>query len=1158
MNTNAIRDVATKARRQLMEAVERRCLLYGIEEGAQRDADTVNGRVLSASERSQRRELLRMQDELRGDGKPGSGHAALVEQAAYTWFNRLFAIRFMELNDRLPSHVRMLSAQDGSFAPECLHEAMDLPLDALDRGEVARLVAEGDDEGLFRLVLLAQCAELAECMPAVFERVGSAMELLLPDGLLAKDGVIESLVTGVPENDWREGVEIVGWAYQFYVLERHDEVFAGYKKSKKAGPGDIAPATQLFTPDWIVRYLTDNSLGRLWKLNNPTSGLITSMNYYLEPNSSDHERHLVIASPENIKVVDPACGSGHILCYAFDLLARMYEELGYRKRDIARFILSENLSGIEIDSRAASLASFALTMKACELDPRFLNRAVPPRITCIQSVEFDTEELSQCVDVAEHAELFDTLKHLGEIGSLWSPTAGDYDILNQLESVAVNEVDLFAKRIASKASTAKGYANLLSTAYDVVITNPPYMGNGNMNAFLSDWVTRHYPDEKSDLCTCFVSRGMRFAKEYGYNAIITSDTCMYLASFNEFRKNLLQNSTILTLIDTRGMNAHPDVFDANAGWVFSCGFADRSFSGTYVRLNNRIGEKEQALRDAASNPECDFVFHSSAERFEGVPGLAFDYWIGDGLLRAFAEGRPLTSIAQPRKGLGTGNKDLFLRLWWEVPFNHFCMNAKDAKEAQESRKRWFPHNKGGSFRKWYGNCEFVVDWSNDGEAIKSYRNASGQLAARPQNQAFYFRECVSWSKISSGQLAFRFKPSGDIFNEVAPAFFADRDLMFKLEAFLNSSVCHEVAKALSPTLDFQVGQVASYPILSGVIETDITVPIVDQLTRIARVDWDSFETSWDFSAHPLVRGSRISAAYGLWTAECKDRFDTLKSNEEQLNAIFAHIYHMEGEVSIEVGDDKVSVRLADLGRDVRSLLSYAVGCMFGRYSLDRPGLVLANQGDGLPEYLSQVPHPRYMPDGDGILPITDDEYFDDDIVAMLCEWLRKAYGSETLEENLQFIADALGGTGTPRRVIRDYFMGHFFSDHCAVYTTTNAGKLPIYWLIDSGKLGGFRALIYMHRYTPDLLARVRTDYVHERQERYRSRITDLEREREGASRREQSAIDKELKRLRAQLDEVTKFEERLHHLADQMIEIDLDDGFKVNYAKFADVMAKVK
>ena len=845
MNDTAIKNYAIWARRELISDVQKRCMKYGIlEKGSlPGTADAIDGRVLTSAERQQRAELLR----LAADG----GYRELVERAAYTWFNRLLAIRFMELNDRLPSHIRVLSGADGAFRPQALAEAMDLPLEALDQTQVAELVQRGDDEALFRAIFLAQCDELAACMPAVFDKIGGAMELLLPDGLLREGGVVEKLVTSIPEEDWREGVEIVGWMYQYYVSERKDEVFASFKKGKKAERESIAPATQLFTPNWIVRYLTENSLGRLWMLNRPDSELPKDMPYFVKPDEDAETEFKKISTPEDITVVDPACGSGHILVYAFELLSKMYIEDGYTGRDAARLILEKNLSGMEIDPRAGAMASFALTMKACELDSRFLRRGVSPRITVLNRVEFEPEELQYVEYLRNRPELMDAAAHLDECGSLLTVSSEDLEaVARDLASLAGEET-IFGGLAAEKLKRLQVELDPLSRRYDVVVANPPYMGSSNMNGWLSGWTKKRYKEVCKDLCTCFIKRGFSLSDDRGYEALITSDTCMYISSFEKMRKEVIERTSIVCFIDTRGTNAHPDVFDANAGWVL-WNHPGANIKGSYFKLNHPIPEKSQRLLEALAHPNCGWFYRADANGFEVIPGSPIAYWIPASLKRAFQKSQPLEHYAPPKKGLGTGNKELFMRCWWEVGFGDICFDARNGTEAQASCKRWFPHNKGGEFRKWYGNDEYVVDWEDDGGRIKEYRNDAGQIASYPRNQDEYFKSCVSWSKISSGRLAFRYKPAGSIFNEVAPAFFSDKSSSFKFEAFLNSSVCAEVAKAVSPTLDFQVGQVASYPVLREVLESSQTPAIVESLTASSRNDWDSFEISYDFKHHPLI------------------------------------------------------------------------------------------------------------------------------------------------------------------------------------------------------------------------------------------------------------------------------------------------------------------
>jgi type II restriction/modification system DNA methylase subunit YeeA len=1140
MDITAIRVEAPRARRQLMEGVERRCLLFGIEEGATPDVTTVGSRVLSTDERRQRDELLRIQVEI--------GHDALVERAAYTWFDRLLAIRFMEVNDRLPSHVRVLSARDGSFDPECLHEALDLPLPALDLAEVASLVAAGDDEALFRVIFLAQCEELAGCMPSVFDRVKSAMELLLPDGLLAEGGVVDGLVTSIPEPDWTQGVEIVGWAYQFYVSERKDEYFAS---KRKAGRSDIAPATQLFTPEWIVRYLAENSLGRLWMANHSESRLTDSMVYYIptEGGQSADFRH--IASPEEITVIDPACGSGHMLTCCFDLLANMYVESGYRRRDIPRLILQHNLTGIEIDPRAAALASFALTMKACEFDPRFLTRSehISPHVVCLEAVGLTPEELDALPATLELNASLDTLRHLDEVGSLWQPTSGDAVALAAVTEQAEKESGLFVGGAVTKLRKAHDYAQVLSRSYDCVIANPPYMGSNNMNVWLSSWVKEHYPDYKSDLFSCFIVRNLKLTKPKGELGFMSPFVWMFIKSYEKLRALIIEQKTITSLIQLE--------YSGFAGaTVPICTFTIQNdfidhFLGSYVRLSDFVGPDIQGTKalEAIRNPDCGWFYRADQQDFKSIPSWPIAYWASEAELDAFGQ-ITLKDIGYGCNGFTTGNNDAFLRLWYEVPL---C-EINDAGSARElglgSINGWVPYNKGGSYRKWYGNREYIINWENDGQAIKEY----GHLV--PRSMSYQMMESISWSKVSSGSIAVRCFPAGTMFDVAGLSYFPTlKKYRYQIEAFINSSTAAKFLQFLAPTLNFEVGSVTSLPVRQAMFSNTTIASIGASCESLSKEDYDAFETSREFASHPLAqpREPLIDHQFDYWSAKCQERFETLKANEEELNRIFAHIYHMEREVPIEVPDDKVSVRLADRGRDVRSLLSYAVGCMLGRYSLDVPGLVLANQGDGMEEYLAKVPSPTFMPDEDGILPITDDEYFDDDVVAMFVRFLVAAYGRESLDANLRYVADSLGGSGSPKKVIRDYFVSQFYAGHCRTYQ-----KRPIYWMLSSGPKGGFRALFYIHRYTPDLLARVRTNYVHEQQERYRSRIAELERQRSGAARDRIGATDRELRSLRAKLEETNGFEERLHHLADQMVEIDLDDGVKANYEKLRDVLAAIR
>ncbi len=1161
MNDSAIKSYCTWARRALISEVERRCAIYDISENptSPADADAVNGLVLTGTEKEQRKELLGTVRE--------EGCEQVVERAAYTWFNRIMAIRFMEVNDLLPSRTRMLSANDGSFKPQVLTEALSVDIEGLDRAHTAELVQGGDDEATFRCLFLAQCAELADCMPDVFEKVGAAMELLLPDDLLRESGVVNRIVTDIPESDWREGVQIVGWMYQYYVSEKKDDYFAS---KRKAAAEDIPCATQLFTPEWIVRYLAENSLGRLWMLNNPQSGLASKMDYYLAP-EDDADGFLKIENPEEITVLDPACGSGHILVYAFDLLAAMYEERGYARRDIPQLVLEKNLTGIEIDPRAAAMASFALTMKACEYDGRFLRRDVHPRVTVLRKVEFDEEQRRAIADMRhkqerfdapfllDQAELLEALAHLDEVGSLFEPTSEDMGSLRATAASLEDEAGIFGFEAKEVISRVFAELESLAAKYDVVIANPPYLQKSALEPWTSEWVKEQYPEENNDLCTCFIRRGLDFVRHNGYVAEITMQSWMFLSSYEKMRKKIIGNYGLISMAH---LGAH--AFDAIGGEVVSTTATvlandTAQGKGAYFRLVDGSSEKEKsaALREAIQNPDCGWLYQTDAESFKSIPGWPIAYWASRATIGAFKKAKTIGQCGRTSKGLITGDNNEFFRLWWENSFNQIEFNASSNEEALVSGKEWFPLNKGGQFRKWYGNHDYIIHWSNDGMEVHKHAKETGHHS-QDYDSSLKFKQNISWSDISTSTPSFRFR-NQELSDHKGMPFYPNCLTLNYFLGFLNSASVESFLEILSPTLSMNIGELERLPLLESdeATTSQVSTTVQDNII-LCKDDWDSREVSWDFQRHPLVQGSLIADIFGNWHTKCEKRFNLLKTNEEELNRIFARMYHMESETSIEVPEDKVSVRRAGLERDVRSLISYAVGCIMGRYSLDKPGLVLANQGDGLDEYLEQVPDPTFKPDADGIIPLTDIEYFHDDATGLFVDFLRAAYGDEPLEENLKFVADALGGQGTPRQIIRAYFCNNFFADHCKAYSVSSAGKRPIYWLFDSGKKGGFRALFYMHRYTPELLARLRTEYVHPQQERYRTQLERIDDAMQTADKREQTTLRKERKVISDQLAEINTYEEKVHHLADQMIEIDLDDGVNHNYALFQDVLAKIK
>ena len=790
------------------------------------------------AERTQRAELLRIARE--------DGYRELVERAAYTLFNRLLAIRFMEVNDRLPSHIRVLSAPDGSFKPQAIAEAMDLPLEALDPAQVAELVQAGNDEDLFRAIFLAQCDELASCMPAVFDKVGSAMELLLPDGLLREGGVVEQLVNAIPEQDWTEGVEIVGWMYQYYVSERKYEVFASFKKGKKAERDVIAPATQLFTPNWIVRYLTENSLGRLWMLNRPDSSLPEDMPYFVKPDE-DHETEFKhVDGPEDITVVDPACGSGHILVYAFELLAKMYAEDGYTGRDVARLILEKNLSGMEIDPRAGAMASFALTMKACELDSRFLRRGVSPRITVLSRVEFDGEEQRYIENLRNRPELMDAIAHLDECGSLLTVSKDDLEaVARDLASLA-GEGSIFGVSAAEKLERLQAELAPLSCRYDVVVANPPYMGSSNMNGWVSKWLKKNYPVAKSDLCTCFMSRGIALSTSQGYFAMVTSQTWMFISSFEKLRKQLLESAAILTLCDTKSTGLHADNFTANAAFsIYNEKLED--YEGLYFKLNQPIEQKPERLLEALADPDCGWFYRADADGFGAIPGSPIAYWASEAMVDAFSSCRQLGDLAEPKQGMVTRDNARFMRMWWEVTYSRMTTDLTSHENAKKDKSyKWVPCTSGGAYRKWYGNNESVMNWANDGEELIAFSGA------HIKNRGYYFRESITWTAISSSVLSMRYVPTGFVPEHAGNCLYGSSSALKLLQGICNSSFCIVVMSLLSPTLNFKVGDLVKVPVKEEDGHTVEITSLVDSCRFLSKEEWDNFEVSWGFSHHPLV------------------------------------------------------------------------------------------------------------------------------------------------------------------------------------------------------------------------------------------------------------------------------------------------------------------
>ena len=1167
MDKNAIKKYAIWARRELIDRVTKRAAVFGVskEDVGDPNADSVNGHLLSDAEKRQRQALIRRIEE--------KGYEQVMEEVAYTWFNRFAALRFMEVNGYLPTHIRVFTDDEGRFRPQILSEAIHLDLDGLNKPKVYQLKDGNQEEELFKYLLIVQCNALNGILPGMFQKIEDYTELLLPDYLLREGSVIEQMVTLIPEDDWKDQVQIIGWLYQYYNTEPKDKVFADLKKNIKISKEHIPAATQLFTPDWIVHYMVENSLGRLWLEGHPNNELKSKWKYYLDEAEQEPDVQAQLAEirkqyaalkPEEILTIDPCAGSGHILCVLFDVLVRIYEDYGYTAREAAASIVQNNLWGLDIDDRAAQLAYFAVMMKARQYDRRFFTREVQPHVYAIQESNGIHRDhlhyLGRGMSDIERNNarnqmnaLLDEFIDAKEYGSILQPGEYDWALLSRFvadttpeQQVTFDESGVEATQAQLRLMIAQGQA--LAQKYHAVVTNPPYMGASNMNPMLSEFIKANYTDYKSDFFSVFVVRCSAMARNDGYCGFFTPYVWMFIQSYEKLRQYLYTNCTIETLIQFEY-----SAFEEATVPVCTFTFQNRHIQkkGCYLRLVDFRGGMEvqrQKTLEAIENHDCGFYYEQSTDNFSKIPGAPVAYWASD-TARAAYQFPNMDQIAQPRHGLATSDNDRFLKLWHEV-------DAGKASLVQrcDTTKKWFPMSKGGDFRRWYGNLDWVINYENDGKELKDYAISIYRCSSRTiQNRQFYFKIGLTWSALTSGGFSVRLQEEGALFGSGGYCAFAENDILYYILALLNSKVTGAFINYVSPTLNYEVGHIKTIPVVINNEMHETVNALVTTNITLSRQDWDSFETSWDFQRHPLVTPAidqhymLLSDCWRDWERACAERFAQLKANEEELNRIFIDIYGLQDELTPDVDDKDVTVRKADLSRDIRSLISYAVGCMVGRYSLDKPGLAFAGGAWDASQYVT------FPADKDGILPITDDEYFADDIVTMFVNWLKTVYGADTLEENLRFISDALGGKGSPREVIRNYFLNDFYKDHLKVYQ-----KRPIYWLFDSGKKNGFKALVYMHRYQPDTIARVRTDYVHEMQSRYRTAIADVEQRLNDASTSERVKLTKRLNALQAQADELRQYEEKIHHLADQMIAIDLDDGVKVNYAKFADVLATIK
>lgn len=1141
MDKNTIKKFAVWARRELIERVSQKAMQYGIEKDNIIDAaaDSINGKVLTDVQKNQRGALI-----LQINHK---GFEEVMEEVAYTWFNRLIALRFMEVNGYLPTRVRVFTDEENNFKPQIIDEALHLDLDGLNMDKVYEFKNANQTEELYKYLLITQCNSLSSVLPGMFQRISDYTELLLPDNLLREGSVIEQMILLIPEEDWQDAVQIIGWLYQYYNAEKKDEVFAALKKNVKITKENIPAATQLFTPDWIVRYMVENSLGRLWVEGHPNDELRSGWKYYLEEAEQEPEVQAQLAeirkeyaatTPEQIKCIDPCCGSGHILAYLFDVLVQIYESYGYTTREAVEGIVKNNLYGLDIDDRAAQLAYFAVMMKARQYDRRFFSHQIQPNVYAIrESNGIDHHALDYFCngDAKLKAAMDSIIKEMldaKEYGSILNVSPVDFAALYARFDEVRDDISMSKESVLNNLLPLVQVAEALAQKYDVVVTNPPYMGN--MPVKMTEYVRKYYADEKYDLYAVFVKKCKNILRQYGYAAMITQQAWMFLSSFEKFRFHMNQSLFVNMLqLGARAFEEIGGEVVQTVTFVFRNGIVPKY----YGRYKDLTSATSQDTKEALFHVSTDFF--ASQDEFQQIPGNVYAYWLSDDALSLFS-GEKLGDHCTIKSGIVTGNNDLFLKLWYEINFNNIGFQHKVFTD--NSNIKWVPMHKGGGYRKHYGLHEYIMNLHDIWEPSKT------NVSVRRGEPNFYFKEGLTWSTLSNN-LSVRRSPTGFVFDTKGSMCFANvYTNIGYLEAFLNSKVASLYMAILSPTLDFNQGAMAKIPYLFSKKKENVVVALSNQCVELSREDWDSFEASWDFTKHPLISpASTVADAFAQWEAQCDERFNQLKANEEELNRIFIDIYGLQDELTPEVEDKDVTVRKADLQRDIKSLISYAVGCMFGRYSLDMDGLAFAGGDWDDSKYIT------YPADKDNIIPICDDEYFDDDMVGRFVKFIETVYGSDTLEENLKVITDALGGKGQPREVIRNYFLNDFYADHCKIYQ-----KRPIYWLFDSGKKNGFKALIYMHRYQPDTIARIRTDYVHEQQSRYRTAIADMENRIAAASTSERVKLNRALKNLKDQDTELRIYEEKIHHLADQMIGIDLDDGVKVNYAKFQDVLAKIK
>jgi len=1182
MNKTKIKNFSVWARRNLIEVVAYRMRFLGIDENGIKnemegstdslklyDMGTSKPAEVSGKDISKRVRLANYIKEHEKSSDYKTAYETIVEEIAYTWFNRLIAIRFMEVNDYLPSGVRVLSSESGKREPDIVTQAVEAAEDqgfAINKDEIWKLKDENKLDELFRILFIQQCKKLHEILPELFDNsLDDYTELLLPISFIDDDAFIRRLVTDIDEADFNVSeqgqVEIIGWLYQYYSSEKKDAVFEAMKKNVKVNKENIAAATQLFTPDWIVRYMVENSLGRLWVDGHADTSVRSEWKYYLDEAEQTPEVQAQLAeiragrkdlTPEQIRFIDPCMGSGHILVYAFDVLMQIYLSCGYTERDAAQNIVRNNLWGLDLDKRAYQLAYFAVMMKARQYDRRFLTRGIKPNLSHFQDLPTPNYSLLD-EPIKSFAEQFENADTYGSL------------ITVQAEDSIAEAINSYEQRMLigeeEQIEHLMQLYKILSQRYDVVCTNPPYMAADKMNANLKDYITEKFTEFKTDFFSAFIFRCTQLAKIDGYLGFLTPYVWMFIASYEDLRKELYSNRTIETLIQFE-YSAFEEATVPICTFAFKNNHINNK-NGCYIRLadfNGGMEVQRQKTLEAISNHKCGFYFEEPTENFSKIPGAPTAFWISDSIHKTFEIGKPVGDMYKTITGSTTSDNGRFLRFWYEVFHNKIGIELDSSYTGYGYK--WIKCNKGGSFRRWYGNNEYIINWDNDGTELKAfctYKNNGKHWSRFLKSLNMFYKSGITWSKITSGGFSARLMPEGFIMESAACAIMPEKEDVTFILGLMNTKIASVILKAKNPTLNMQAGDIIALPVIkSGDACVSLSInSIVKNNIELSKTDWDSFETSWDFKKHPFMKYithsaeertvisssssavySPIEYAYTMWQLECEERFDKLKANEEELNRIFIEIYGLQDELTPEVEDKDVTVRLADLQRDIRSFISYAVGCMFGRYSLDTEGLAYAG-GEW-----DESKYKTFKPDAENCIPITEEYFFEDDIVTQFANFVSVVFGADTLEENLSFIAENIGikGNGTAREKIRQYFLKEFYKDHCKVYQ-----KRPIYWMFDTGKKNGFKALCYLHRWDVNTVGNVRIDYMHKLQKLYRNELIRLQENIDNGE--DIAKNQKRLEKITNQLQETEEYDAKIGMVVAARTEIDLDDGVKVNYDK---------